>query len=86
MSAACVLNCYARETGILSLGWLPFPERREFHLLKLPIKHFSSPTDQQIFPRNSACMSRLERYGHLPVPTYQYQPPPAPFSALVQTF
>ena len=43
VTAGFVLNRYARERDILSLGWLPIPERKDFHLLKLAHKALYSP-------------------------------------------
>ena len=42
-AAAFVNNRYAGENDIINLGWLPIPERREYHLLKLAHKALHNP-------------------------------------------
>ena len=42
-AVAFVNNRYAGENYIINLGWLPIPERREYHLLKLAHKALHNP-------------------------------------------
>ena len=55
-AAAFVNNRYAGENDIVNLGWLPVPERREYHLLKLAHKALHNPQWPLYLP--------LERYTH----------------------
>ena len=74
-----VLNRYARETDILSLGWLPITERRDFHLLKLSHKALYSSNWPAYLPLEQYVPTRTLRLSastHLLIPvttgTFQY--------------
>ena len=40
-AASFVLGHYAKEKDVVSLGWLPMKERRDWHLVKLAFKYIS---------------------------------------------
>ena len=40
-AASFVLGCYVKEKDIISLGWLPMKERREWHLVKLAFNYIT---------------------------------------------
>ena len=70
-AAGFVLGHYASLSDVLSLGWLPILERREFHLSKLVYKaiHFSDwPSYLQLEEYKSSRILRSSSARRLVVP------------------
>ena len=69
--AGFVLGRYARLSDVISIGWLPIVERRDYHLAKLVFKaiHFSNcPSYLKLEERKSIKDLRSSTASRLVVP------------------